>query len=101
MIYEYDAQGSTIEAIRYYKKNKDKIGYIFKVVLEVEEEEPILSLYDDEGEGIRIISGLSSMYGNAGVHGLIWILNDAGINVDETFIYKNKTFNITRRHNED
>lgn len=57
MIYEYDANGCTKDAVRIYKENKDKIGDIESATMKIIEEEPVLTLYDACGEGISIVSG--------------------------------------------
>lgn len=96
MIYEYDAKGSTREAVRVYKENKDKIGDVQYAIMKMIEGEPVLSLYDVCGNELRIISGLASGYGGEGPHGLLWVLRDAGFEIKDQFIYENETFNIKR-----
>lgn len=94
MIYEYNAQGSTKEAVRIYKENKNKLGVIQCANMRIIEDEPVLSLYDVCGDELRIVSGVSSGYGGEGPHGLLWILRDAGFEVEEQYIYENEIIDI-------
>lgn len=96
MIYEYDAKGSTKEAVKIYKENKNRIGEIQSANMRIIDDEPVLSLYDVCEDELRIVSGLASGYGGEGPHGLLWILRDAGFEIKDQFIYENETFNIKK-----
>lgn len=96
MTYEYDAHGITSEGLKLYYSNKEKLGVIVRAIMDRENGESVLSLYDENEDCLRIVSGVTAGYNGEGPHGAIEILRDAGFDIKDNYVFKYESFCISK-----
>lgn len=58
--------------------------------------ESVMSLYDENENCLRIVSGVTDGYNGKGPHGAIEILRDAGFDIKDNYVFKHESFCILK-----
>lgn len=96
MTYEYNAHGITRDGIKIYNNNKNKLGNITRAVMQTINGESVFSLYDENQDCLRIISGVNSGYNGEGPHGTLTILRDSGFSIEDDYIFRHDSFDLSK-----
>ena len=89
---------TTAEGLYAYYANKSILGEIVRAKMLGNKEKVAyeLTLFDNMGNTLTIVSGLSSGYWGEGPSGTLEVLKDAGFQVEREFIEDHASFDILK-----
>lgn len=89
-----DGKGVTENCIKGFRECKEKFGKFKVARMDYYKGKSHLKLTDESGKTLLIIDGCEAGYSGEGPSGTKTILEEAGFNIDDTYISSNKEFVI-------